>query len=446
MTQKDTGSTKIENTGMNDAEGYGRMNMEISSKIQRPNRERMIEEFKELVAIDSESGNEREIVDVVKQKLIDMGAEVYEDDTQEITGSNAGNLFARFAATSGAIAGNSMGANAGNSMSSSAANNAGNSMSDSEGVKANGRTYAPLLFSAHLDTVKPGKGKKAVVDENGRITSEGETVLGADDLSGVVDILEGIRMVQEAGIEHGEIEALITVMEEAYAVGAKAFDCSRVKAKDCYVFDFSLPAGQAVVQAPTLISFTVTIHGKATHAADSPERGVHAIQIAAKAISRLKIGSVAEDTIFNIGTIEGGNGSNIVPDLCVMKGETRSYVHEKALAVIEEMKRIFEEEANAAGGRVEIDDQVRIRAYRTDPDSSVCRRFEEASRRAGIPEPEQRYHKVFGGSDNNQLMEKGLNGIVPGNGMEKCHTVDEYIDVEQFEAGARLVAELIALG
>lgn len=97
---------------------------------------RIADFFAELVSIDSPSLEEREMADTLKIKFAEIGVTLTEDHTQEQTGSNAGNLFARIP---GSLAG------------------------------------APVLFAAHMDTVEPAKGKKAVSHEDGTVTSDGTT-------------------------------------------------------------------------------------------------------------------------------------------------------------------------------------------------------------------------------------------------------------------------------
>ena len=105
-----------------------------------------------------------------------------------------------------------------------------------------------------MDTVAPGIGKKPVFHEDGTITSDGTTVLGADDLTGVIAILEGIRAVQDAGIPHRDIEILFAAAEEPFTRGSSEFDFSQMKAKESYVLDVTGPVGTAILQAPTILS------------------------------------------------------------------------------------------------------------------------------------------------------------------------------------------------
>lgn len=177
---------------------------------------RIADFFAELVSIDSPSLEEREMADTLKAKFAEIGVNFTEDHTQEQTGSNAGNLFARIP---GSIDG------------------------------------APVLFAAHMDTVEPAKWKKAVFHDDGTVTSDGTTVLGADDLAGVTAIYEAVRHITEAGAPHSPIEILISTDEELYCKGANAFDYSQVQAKEAYVLDLSGAIGAAAYAAPTLVSF-----------------------------------------------------------------------------------------------------------------------------------------------------------------------------------------------
>ena len=67
-----------------------------------------------------------------------------------------------------------------------------------------------------MDTVEPSRGKQAVTDENGHITSCGDTVLGADDFAGVSAILEGVASLLESGATHPTLELLFTTGEEHF--------------------------------------------------------------------------------------------------------------------------------------------------------------------------------------------------------------------------------------
>ncbi len=280
--------------------------------------------FDKLVSIDSPSLKERAMADHLKALFAGIGVTLHEDDTKAITGSDAGNLFGRV-----------------------------------EAVDA-GDQDKPVLFAAHMDTVNPALGKKAILHEDGTVTSDGTTVLGADDLSGVTAIYEAVKYIIENKLPHRTIEILITVGEELYCKGANAFDYSKVSAKEAYVLDLSGAIGTAAYAAPTLVSFEATIHGKAAHAGFHPEDGINSILAAAKAIAVLPQGHLDENTTANIGVVSGGSGTNIVSESCKINGEIRSLSHEKALQVLNHYHKTFQQEAEAIGAYLEWNETINI--------------------------------------------------------------------------------------
>ncbi|MCD8010047.1 MAG: M20/M25/M40 family metallo-hydrolase [Lachnospiraceae bacterium] len=362
---------------------------------------RIYREFEELTEIDSVSFSERLMADTLKTKLRTLGFEVWEDSAGEQLRGTAGNLY-------GFLKGQLPG--------------------------------PPILLSAHMDTVTPGIGKQAVLREDGQITSAGETVLGADDVCGLVEILEGVRRVQERGIPHRDVEVLFTVAEEAYGQGASAFDFGQIRAREAYVFDLSGPVGTAALQAPSILSFQVEVLGRAAHAGFEPEKGIHAIQILSEAVSRMKLGHLDEETTLNIGQIEGGTARNIVPEVCVCRGEIRSFCHEKALETAEYVEQTVREAAEGTGAEVRMKTEVHLEAYQTEENDPVVERFAEACRVLGLPGEKI---STFGGSDNNHLVRRGLHGIVLSCGMYRVHSTGEYTTFKDLELGAELAAGLI---
>ena len=202
----------------------------------------------------------------------------------------------------------------------------------------------------------PGIGKKAIVGDDGIIRSDGNTVLGADDISGIVSILEALRTIREKGLKHPDIEVLITTAEEPFCEGAKYFDYRILKAKQAYVLDLNGPIGTAAIKAPSIVSFEIEIKGKAAHAGFAPEDGINALNIAVDSLSKLTTGHIDSETTVNFGTISGGTGKNIVPERVTITGEIRSTNHENALIITEEVFQTFRHMAKKAGGSLTVAD------------------------------------------------------------------------------------------
>ncbi|MBQ7840890.1 MAG: M20/M25/M40 family metallo-hydrolase [Lachnospiraceae bacterium] len=365
------------------------------------NKERLVQNFSELVKIDSVSFEERSMADALKALFSELGIELYEDDAASKIGGNAGNLYGYWP---GELPG------------------------------------APLLFSAHMDTVTPGKGKQAVLGEDGRITGAGDTVLGADDLSGITAIIEAVRTIEEKHIPHRDIEFLFPAAEEAYIRGSRVFDYTKVRSKQAYVLDLSGSVGSASLQEPTLISFQVLIKGKAAHAGFAPQDGIHAIAVAAEAITEIEQGKIGKKTTVNIGKISGGQATNIVPELVTLEGEIRSYSHKKALKQLEIIEKKFKETAAGYKAEAEVNYEINLQAYEVDPEETVVKSFCSVCDGLGI---EKQLTKTFGGSDNNSFLQHGIKGIVLACGMNQVHSTKEYTTAEELERCAQIVAGLM---
>lgn len=378
------------------------------------NQKRLLDEFFRLVSIDAEFYEEREMADYLKERLKELGLLVKED--------RAGELLAEKSKACGR----------------NAQKQAGNLYGFLKGNKPGDA----VLFSSHMDTVSPGNGKRPVLHEDGTITSDGTTVLGSDDAAGIAAILEALEQIRENDLPHPDIEVLFPVAEEPYAQGSRIFDYAGIKAEQAYVLDLSGPVGTAAIAAPSILSFQITLEGRSAHAGFCPETGIHAISIAGKAISSVQNGRVDPDTTVNIGTIQGGIQRNIVPDSCILTGEIRSMVHEKALDQMEKIRKIFEEEAEQAGGRAIFDVTEEFQAYHIGDDEKVVQRFLQVCGRLGI---EAKLETTFGGSDNNHFAAHGIRGIVPACGMNKVHTTKEYTTVEQLTKSAEITLGLMTL-
>jgi len=372
-------------------------------------RNRLVRQFASLVAIDAEAFHERTMADYVTRRLRELGLTVTEDHAspkiQENCGvtseDGSGNLHAVLEAT------------------------------------APGK---PILFGAHLDTVSPGVGKKAVVHEDGTITSDGTTVLGADDAAAVAELLEALTVVQENNIPHPRIELIIAAAEEPYAQGSAVFDYSTVQADMAYVLDLSGPVGSAALAAPAILSFQVEIFGRSAHAGFAPEDGIHALKIAAEAMAATPNGHVDEITTVNFGTIAGGTAPNIVPDHVTVRGEIRSLEDERASQQRDVIREAFEAAAEHYGGRVEMTCKQQFHAYRVSEEEEVAVRYRRAVEAVGLP---LMFRDTFGGSDNNHYNENGIRGIVMACAMNRSHSTEEYTSIEDMAGAAEIVVELM---
>ncbi|HET7656996.1 MAG TPA: M20/M25/M40 family metallo-hydrolase [Bacillales bacterium] len=363
--------------------------------------QRIVDEFLELIQLDSETKNERAIADLLKKKFTDLGLDVVEDDAAKKTGHGAGNLVCTL-----------------------------------KGTKDNAD---PIYFTSHMDTVVPGKGIKPSI-KDGVIVSDGTTILGADDKAGLAAILEAIRTIKDQDLEHGLVQVVIPVGEESGLVGSKALDVSLMKAKYGFALDSEGAVGHIVTAAPTQAKLYVGVNGKTAHAGVAPEKGVSAITLAAKSISRMPLGRIDKDTTANIGSFRGGQQTNIVCDRVEIVAEARSLVPEKMEKQVAAMKDAFEKTAEEFGGSAEVEVKIMYPGYRFEDGDEVVEVAKKAIRSIGRkPELEE----SGGGSDANVIAGHGIPTVNLSIGYEDIHTTNEKMPIAELVKTAELVLSII---
>jgi tripeptide aminopeptidase len=366
------------------------------------NTDRLLNEFLELVQIDSETKNEKEISIVLKNKFESLDVQVYEDDAEAKTDHGAGNLICT--------------------------------------LKGNREGLDPIYFTSHMDTVVPGIGVKPSV-ENGYVVTDGTTILGADDKAGIAAMFEAIKVLKEKKIPHGDIQFVITVGEESGLVGAKAMDVSKVTAKYGFALDSDGPVGDIIVAAPTQAKVRAAIYGKSAHAGVAPEKGVSAITIAAKAIARMPLGRIDKETTANIGRFEGGGEqTNIVCDRVFVLAEARSLVQEKMEAQTAKMKEAYETVAAEMGGHAEVEIEVMYPGFKYSEGDHVVEVAKKAVEKIG------RTPKLLhsgGGSDANVIAGHGIPTINLAVGYEEIHTKNERMPIEELVKTAEMILAVI---
>ncbi len=373
------------------------------------NKDRLAETFKLLVEIDSVSREEGKFAKEIKKVLESMGATTFVDSAGEKTGSDTGNLVAKFKGNVSA---------------------------------------PPLLINAHMDTVEPGKGIKAIL-KNGIFTSDGSTILGADDKSSIAVILETLRVLKEDELQYGPIDLVLTICEEIGLLGAKHFDSSLIDAKFGYALDATDVDG-IIVRAPAANRLEFRIHGKDSHAGAAPEKGINAILLASKAIAGLEIGRIDKETTCNIGIIEGGIATNIVPNLVTVKGEVRSHDKDKLTKVTDDIVSSFKDIVESFRKIDSKDDlpslEVSIEKDFSSTDIPEDHRVVAMAVQAGKNLGRKIVCKTSGGgADANIFFETGIIAGVLGTGMRDMHTVREHVKLEDMVKATELLIEIIKL-
>jgi tripeptide aminopeptidase len=372
----------------------------MEQPMAKIDEQRLAREFIRLAEISSPSFREREIGNYLKQRLTQLGLEVMEDETGDRVGGDCGNIYAL--------------------------------------LRGDPR-HTPFFLCAHMDTVNPASGVK-VLFRDGVFRSDGSTVLGGDDKAGIASILELLELLHRYPVPRGDIEVIFTIGEEQGLLGSKHFDCSRLRAGFGYVLDSSGRPGTMIVAAPAQNLLHVTIKGKAAHAGIEPERGINAIQVAGQALARLPLGRIDAETTSNMGVIQGGKATNIIPDSCFIEGEVRSLDRSKMDRLTSEISVEFTRVAEASGAGSEIRVTFQYPEFRLDQDLPVFRIAALAAARAGL---DVGFETSGGGSDANIFNGHGISTANLGIGMQQVHTTDEFLLLSDLVADVRWLLEIV---
>ncbi len=364
------------------------------------------ENFQDLCRVPSPSLHEREVVKVLAKKIREIGFEPLEDDAAQALGGDCGNIVVK--------------------------------------VPGTGKG-ARLLLSAHVDTVeKLGNPPAKPVVEGEWVSREGGGILGADDKSAVAVLLEVLARLAKGEKKHGDLVFAFTVAEEMECLGASELDENIYLGLDGgLVLDYSRPC-EIVVAAPTKVSFRITVHGIAGHAA-FPERKINAAYVMAQTLARLPMGRLDEFTTANLGIMHSGTAINVIPGTAYAEYELRSHRKDvldfhvkRVIGTIEGVvreNRVFALGPGGAGigedvpgdaddairirySQVDVDVEVGYEGYRVDSGSRLVEKVKAAVAKAGL-EPE--LVTAQGGSDANIFNRRGLESVVLGCGMYGAH-------------------------
>lgn len=359
----------------------------------------------DLCATPSPSRDERAVADKLRGELEALGLTVREDDAGTSTGGNAGNLIAEL---TGGLPGR-------------------------------------VVLAAHMDTVPLAQGELlAPLVDGTTLRTTGKQILGADDKAGVSVVLELVaRAAATPFAARPTLVAVITVCEELGLLGAKHLDVAALRADYGYSFDGEVPVGELITSAVFKEDVTFTVAGRAAHAALEPERGVHAIKAAAAVVAAIPLGRVADDQVLNIGAIEGGGSTNVIPARVVMRGEFRSFSAERLEELATRVVALAEAAAAEHGARLSVERKRLYAGYALPDDSLPVMRLVEAAEANGV---EVRTVASIGGSDTSIFNQKGLPTVNVGVNMHEIHSVNEWIDVADLARVVAWVGAALGLG
>ena len=411
--KKPSRSTTQKNASRTKTKGLAKCRTSDSSKIPEIDFTKAQKTVLDLLKIPGISGQEKQVAEVIRKKLIDAGCPknlISFDQAHKKTPlqGNCGNLI----------------------------------------VKLPGTRRGPRrLLMAHMDTVPVCEGTRPVV--KGNIVKSGNrmTGLGADDRSGCGVVLTTALEILRQKIDYPPITFFFAIQEEVGLWGARTVKAADLgKPKLAFNFDGG-DVDKLTIGATGGERLDIKIDGIPSHAGVAPEQGVSAIAIASLAIASLhqdgwhglvKKGSKRGTS--NIGVINSGAATNVVAERATIRAEARGHDPGFRNKIVRAIEKAFDKAAqnvrSASGhrGTVSITKRLDYEAFRIpQTDLSVVTAHKALESIGYKP-----YYDVSnGGLDANWMAANGIPTVTLGCGQHDIHTTNEWLDLTAYKAACR---------
>ncbi|NWF49902.1 MAG: M20/M25/M40 family metallo-hydrolase [Ignavibacteriaceae bacterium] len=352
--------------------------------------------FLRCASINALSGSEKPVADFISSFLQSYNYQITEDNSKQFTSSNTGNIICKI---------------------------------------GDGGEFVLL---SHMDTARPTVDLKPLIKED-KIVSSGDTVLGVDNRAGIAALLYTLERIAKEKIPVKDFTVAFTTCEETTLFGSKYLELDK-KIKRAFIFDSGYRPGSFIYSACGAMAFKISVIGKASHSGIAPEKGINSLQTAAKAISKLPLGRIDDETTMNIGILKGGSAVNVIPELTELEGEVRSFIIKKVEEHFNLIMQVFNTEAESSGAQIECEHNWDFKPFTVPADSLVYEETVRAIEKVGLnPTP-----KIsLGGSDANSLNERGIESVNLGIGAQNPHSNDEFIFIEDLVKSSEIALELI---
>ena len=273
------------------------------------------------------------------------------------------------------------------------------------------------------------------------VTTDGTTLLGADDKAGVAEIMAAVAYLKRhPELEHAPIRVCFTVDEEV-AGGADHLDIDRFGARYAYTLDGS-ELGEIEAETFNASKVTVTIRGRSTHPGTAKGQLVNAIKLAADLVAGLPRDALSpETTEEREGFVHPTKISGGAEEACVefiVRDHDAAKMSEHVALIRRLADEVREREPRAS---VEIDEEEQYRNMGEviDQHPEVIEAAVEAVRRLGV-EP---VHTIIrGGTDGARLSHRGLPTPNLFTGGSEYHSRREWASVQDMAAAAAMIVEL----
>ncbi|MGL4420099.1 MAG: M20/M25/M40 family metallo-hydrolase [Gemmataceae bacterium] len=316
------------------------------------------------------------------------------------------------------------------------------------------------LFMTHMDTVPLCAGAQPVLHEK-RITNAANTALGGDNRTGCAALVTLVAELFRQKLPHPPLTLLFTVREESGLFGAKHLNPTNLGGPTLGFNIDGRNAAELVVGAIGADRWEVDIQGKASHAGVHPDKGISATMIAALAMAEVhatgwfgKVVKGEQEGTSNVGQFgdangaSAGNATNVVTDVVHIKGESRSHDAKFVREITAAFKVAFQDalkqvkDHQGKTGKLKFTSRLDYVPFRIAPDSPVVKLAMQAAKTLRM-KPTTKI--TNGGLDANWMVKHGIPTVTFGAGQNDIHTVKEWVDLKEFEAGCRLAVAIATM-
>jgi tripeptide aminopeptidase len=368
--------------------------------VLKANEKRLVGYLMDLLRIQSNPCNEREIADYLLLNIRSMGFNCYEDSSKFETGSNSGNIIVE---------------------------------------NCNNPNSIKLAFCSHMDTINIDQPVKFHID-NRSIFGDTTSAIGIDNKAGAAIMLEVLSILKENDSIARSINFIFTTCEEEGSAGAKAVDSSLIEDSYIYVLDSgSGPIGRVVNRGAGQTSFCIKFYGKESH--PSNYSGINAVCLAAHFACNIKSGVINDKVTLNISKFNGGLSKNTIPSLTEVKGEILWWDKEKLYDTISCIRTALEDTVSNFGGSYSFDFVTDCSVLNVEENADIIKIAQKACAKAEL---NYSTGTTGCGSDAHVFCDRGFSSLKVSIGMKNVHTREEQINIDDLVDSVKYVLSIIA--
>ena len=275
------------------------------------------------------------------------------------------------------------------------------------------------------------------------ITTDGTTLLGADDKAGIAEIVSAMEyLIQHPEIKHGKIRIGFTPDEEV-GKGAHMFDVDKFGAEWAYTMDGS-QVGELEYENFNAAGATVTINGKIVHPGYAKGKMINSMLIASDFMAALPQNEIPQETtgyegFFHLHTMNGEVEKTVL-EYIIRDHDMELYQGRKV-----QFQKIAADLNKKLGSdliEVEIKDQYFNMREKIEPVMHIVDIAEEAMKNVGV---KPLIKAIRGGTDGSQLSYKGLPCPNIFAGGHNFHGRYEYVAAESMQLATDVIVNIAQL-